>query len=81
MIDLEAVNHTNRELEFMLTGRKPLAVFSEELAFLPDEEFIPEKKFPQYVASGKFVRGEAVIDGPYSHKPGRETKLKMYCLR
>jgi hypothetical protein len=76
VIDLEAVNHANRELELMLVGRKPLAVFSEELSFLPDEELIPEEAFSRYVASGKFVRGEAVIPGPYSQKPGRETKLK-----
>ncbi len=76
MIDLEAVNHTNRELELMLVGRKPLAVFSEELSFLPDEEFIPEEKFSPYVASGQFVRRETVVAGPYSQKLGRETKFK-----
>ncbi len=76
MIDLVSANHENRELELMLTGRKPLAMFYEELSFLPDEEFIPEKRFSPYVANGKFVRGESDIAGPYSQKLGRETIIK-----
>ena len=60
----------------MLAKQKPLAIFSEELSFLPNEEFIPEVKFSQYVESGLFVRRESIIAGPYSEKLGRETKFK-----
>ncbi len=76
MIDLVSANHENRELELMLAGRKPLAMFYEVLSLLPEEEFIPEEKFSPYVASGQFVRGESDIAGPYSQKLGRETKIK-----
>jgi len=76
MIDLGEVNHANRELELMLSGRKPLAMFYEELSLLPDEEFIPEEKFAPYVASGKLVRGELIVTGPFSEKLDRETQIK-----
>ena len=77
MIDLAAVNHTNRELELMLAGRKPLAIFFEEMSLLPDEEIIPEKRFLPYVANGTFTRGETVVSGPFSHKLNRNTQIKI----
>ncbi len=76
MIDLIAANHTDRELELMLEGRKPLAMFYEELSCLPDEEIIPENMFAPYVTNGKFIRREIVIDGSFSSKLGRETQIK-----
>ena len=76
MIDLDEVNHTNRELELMLAGKKPLAMFYEEISLLPDEEFIPEAKFAAHVNNGDFVRAETVVAGPYSEKLGRETEIK-----
>lgn len=76
MIDLDAVNHTNRELELMLAGTKPLAMFAEELSCLPDEEIIPEEKFSQYVKAGRIIRSETVLPGPYSQKLGRVTNIK-----
>ena len=76
MIDLKTANHTNRELELMLAGKKPLAMFSEEISFLPDEEFIPEERFSAYVKTGEFVRGETLVAGPYSEKLDRETEIK-----
>ena len=60
----------------MLAGKKSLAVFNEELSLLPNEEFIPEEKFSQYVAKGQFIRGETVVAGPYSQKLNRKTKFK-----
>lgn len=51
--------HTNRELILMLSGKKPLAVFSE---VVPDDiefELIPEKYFAKYVECGRFVKREA----------------------
>ena len=76
MIDLVAANHEGRELELMLAGRKPLAMFCEELSCLPDEEFIPENRFSPYVASGQFIRDEIVVSGPFSQELGRETNIK-----
>jgi len=76
MIDLDKANHTNRELEMMLAGEKPLAMFYDEISFLPDEEIVPEKRFSAYVQNGEFVRGETLVAGSYSEKLDRETKIK-----
>jgi len=76
MINLVAANHTNRELELMLEGKKPLSIFCEELSLLPDEEFIPENKFSPYVITGDFIRDEILIKGPFSSKLGRDTQIK-----
>ena len=61
MIDIGAANHTNCELELMLSGRKPLAIFYALTSELPNEELIPEEQFAPHVANGKFVRSEAEI--------------------
>jgi hypothetical protein len=65
MIDLRAANHTNRELELMLAGKKPLAWFYDEISCLPNEAIIPEKRFEPHVDSGAFVRAEALFEGEY----------------
>ncbi|MBB4845120.1 hypothetical protein HNP55_003666 [Paucibacter oligotrophus] len=75
-IDLQAANHTNRELELMLAGRKPLAVFYDEISVLPDERIIPEARFAPHVASGRFVRAEAVLSGPFSPRLRRDFRAK-----
>lgn len=77
MVDLVAANHTNRELELMLGGKKPLSMFYAEVSELPDEQLVPEQRFAPYVAKGQFVRAEKVLPGPFSPKLGRETKLKF----
>jgi len=50
--------HEGRELELMLAGKKPLAMFHDLL--LADheipEEIIPEEKFKPYVDTGKIIR-------------------------
>lgn len=83
MVDLKAVNHTNRELELMLEGQKPLAVFYAELSELPNEELIPIERFQPYVARGDFVQDEAIFDGPLSASLGRDTKIKyvLYAVK
>ena len=83
MIDLAAANHTGRELELMLAGKKPLAMFYADLGWLPDERVIPEKRFARYVKTGEFVRSEKVILGPYHPVWKRDirTKFVFYALR
>ena len=45
--------HEDRELELMLAGRKPLAMFTE---LSPDETgLIPEAEFSPYVRSGRLI--------------------------
>jgi len=76
MIDLEKANHTNRELELMLAGVKPLAMFYDEISCLPDESIIPEAKFLPHVESGQFVRSETLVTGSYIEKLGRNAEVK-----
>jgi hypothetical protein len=76
MIDLAAANHTGKELDLMLAGRKPLAMFYAELSELPEEELIPEDAFASHVAANHFVREEVIVDGPFSEKLRRETRIK-----
>ena len=52
--------HEGKELELMLLGEKPMAIFHD---YVPDsgeiEEYIvPEKAFAPYVMQGRFVRFE-----------------------
>lgn len=52
--------HQGQELELMLQGKKPCAVFSDiipESGFII-EEIIPEKAFAPYVKSGQIIRFE-----------------------
>ena len=76
MIDLKAANHTNRELELMLAGKKPLAMFYDEVSVLPHEEIIPEGRFSPYVSSGLFVRGEETYIGEYRSSLARKEQIK-----
>ena len=76
MVDLIETNHTGRELELMLAGRKPLAMFYAELSELPNEELIPEQHFANSITQALLIREEFAIDGPFSQALGR---LRMRC--
>jgi len=76
VVDLKAANHTNRELELMLAGKKPLAWFYDEISVLPNEKIVPEARFRPYVESGDFVRGEALIEDRYLPQLGRVAIIK-----
>jgi hypothetical protein len=65
VIDLAAANHTGRELELMLGGKKPLAMFYGEIGELPHEEIIPEEQFAPHINSGEFIRGEMIQELAY----------------
>src|SRR5689334_173741 len=83
MIDLDAANHTNRELELMASGRKPLAMFYAEISELPDERLVPESRFASFVASGEFIRGETEITGDFHDGLRRHLRFKyvFFALR
>ncbi|BCE00333.1 hypothetical protein [Marinicellulosiphila megalodicopiae] len=68
--------HTNIELELMLEGKKPLAMFGEDISCLPNEQIIPEEKFAPYVETGLFVRVEEIVEGIFSEVLNRPTKIK-----
>jgi hypothetical protein len=62
VVNLPSHIHTGRELELMLAGRKPLAMFYAFVHELPNEEFIPEEKFAPYVLEGRCIRVEEHYD-------------------
>ena len=72
--------HEDRELELMLGGRKPLAMFTE---ISPDETgLIPEAEFAPYVESGRLVVREVFepLEG-VSEDSGRQfVRRVLYAL-
>ncbi|MEK9970832.1 MAG: hypothetical protein VW600_16970 [Ferrovibrio sp.] len=51
--------HSLRELELMLAGSKPAAMFSEAVQF---RDIIPEDDFAPHVAAGRIIKREYVWD-------------------
>ena len=50
-MDQQAYGHTGPELELMLAGVKPMAMFYAAADELPHEEFVPEEAFAPYVSA------------------------------
>jgi hypothetical protein len=69
-------SHTGRELELMLDGRKPLAMFYAGVGELPNEDLVPEERFAPFVASGQFVRGEMTEEGQHHAGVDRNVLVK-----
>lgn len=60
--------HEGHELELMLAGKKPLAMFGDA----PGSGYeIPEADFAPYVAAGRLVRREVTYRPPEPGVPGR----------
>jgi hypothetical protein len=58
--DLPYLVHTNRELDMMLSGKKPLAVFCD--TYPAECYFAPENKFEPYIKAGRFVKRVAISE-------------------
>ena len=58
----DATSHTGRELELMLAGCKPLAMFYACAHELPWEELIPEEAFRPHVEAGLFSREDLDVE-------------------
>jgi len=56
--------HEGIELELMLKGEKPMAMFSDTI---PSSMELPEEKFLPFVKSGKIIKVEKIYQPP-SHK-------------
>ncbi|MCW0234343.1 MAG: hypothetical protein OJJ21_12155 [Ferrovibrio sp.] len=55
--------HELRELELMLAGTKPAAMFGEAIQF---RDIIPEDDFAPHVAAGRIIKREYYWDDPES---------------
>lgn len=75
--------HEGRELELMLAGKKPLAMFNDDW---PEDMEPPEIAFDPYVAKGRFVKAEIFVPEPafkdgqlrryYYALPGEEWRIR-----
>jgi hypothetical protein len=74
--------HTGRELEMMLAGTKPLAMFYDYAEAEPNEEIIPEQTFDRYVREGKFVKKTFVEELAMDPRTGRPVRVRyvLYAL-
>jgi len=83
--------HTNRELELMLEGKKPLAVFShEKVAGWKKSDALGSQDFGPYVLDGTFSEykktysssqngAPLTIDYWFYAKAGEEWRFEAYC--
>lgn len=67
--------HEGRELELMLAGKKPLAMFNDDW---PKEMEPPEIVFDPYVALGRFVKHETFV--PSTAYKGGQLRYYYYAL-
>lgn len=68
--------HTNRELELMLRGTKPLAAFVGLYPPNPDVDDVPESAFEPHVSSGRFFKREYV----FVDRDGHRLRRVLYSL-
>ena len=64
--------HEGRELELMLSGRKPLSMFVEPVD--SEFEYFPEEEFDSLVANGKIVKRVSVE--PITDPQGKESQIR-----
>lgn len=67
--------HEELELELMLAGKKPLAMFNDDIPFDMEP---PEIGFDLHVDEGKFVKGEIVV--PLSNATRNSLRYYFYAL-
>jgi hypothetical protein len=79
-LDLSAAQHAGRELELLLAGRRPMALFYDD-ADDPGDAF-PEEAFAPHVARGDLVRAEEIlsIPDPWLGAPCR-VRYVLYAVR
>jgi hypothetical protein len=59
--------HEGRELDLMLAGEKPLAMFNDDI---PADMKAPEIAFDPYVSDGRFIKQEVTLSAPGSNDGG-----------
>ncbi|WP_033068948.1 hypothetical protein [Thalassospira australica] len=72
--------HNDRELELMLAGTKPMAMFSDAVHV---SDYFPDADFASHVKSGRIIRVEEIIPRPphemrylFFALPGEEWRIK-----
>ncbi|WP_018429539.1 hypothetical protein [Hoeflea sp. 108] len=90
MADYPYPLHTNRELEMMLAGAKPFAVFAHErvegfdkcdaLAGQGFETHVARGTMSEHVRTVRHATGEAEIDYYFYALPGEEWRVEAYLM-
>ncbi|MBP3127762.1 hypothetical protein [Thalassospira sp. ER-Se-21-Dark] len=72
--------HNDRELELMLAGTKPMAMFSDAVHV---SDYFPDADFAPHVAAGRIIRVEEIIPRPphdmrylFFALPGEEWRIE-----
>lgn len=72
--------HNDRELELMLAGTKPMAMFSDAVHV---SDYFPEADFAPHVKSGRIIRAQEIIPRPpydmrylFYALPGEEWRIE-----
>jgi hypothetical protein len=71
--------HTGRELLLMLEGKKSFAAFGDALP-IASPDIIPETLFDPYVATGRFVKREAIEDSTAPNGKTNQVRRVMYAV-
>ena len=66
--------HDDRELELMLAGKKPLALFYDTI---PECGVIPEEEFAPHVHSGKMIKRERIFPSSEESKTGSTPPVRV----
>lgn len=76
------MNHTGQELELMLAGRKPLAMFYDDADVASEDSPIPEDDFDLLVEQKGFRKGVRVFNGAFDPRKGGpfRTRYVLYAL-
>tara|TARA_R110000824_G_scaffold299852_1_gene487955 strand:+ start:423 stop:839 length:417 start_codon:yes stop_codon:yes gene_type:complete len=69
--------HEGRELELMLSGQKPLALFFDTM---PESGVIPDKDFDTFVRSGAFVMDQRIVHPIHNKKSMPSTRVVLYAI-
>lgn len=69
--------HEGRELELMLSGRKPLALFFDTL---PESGAIPDQDFDAFVRSGTLVMDQRIVRPLHDKKNLPSTRVVLYAM-
>ena len=68
--------HDGKELDLMISGNKPLAMFYEDADIEPSDSYIPEEEFDRLVDQGVACKGEYVVEGAVHPKTGRRIRTR-----
>jgi hypothetical protein len=76
--DIDYVTHAGRELELMLEGSKPLAMFYLDADEDEIEDFFPKSKFDQCINNGLLVGRECIITMDLSSTLGKIIRIRYF---